>query len=178
MLSSALPTASQTWWTKYPHLRLGASTICTEWNHLASSLKYIYPLSVTVWLLFKTKARHGTGCLLTLRQWLLRASSRERKPRKPDHPLISNPSPAAFLSPLSFPYKIRTAQGAVRWALPRDVHSLAQQPAADSCRFCSLSEQHYLESLLHLMTNLLQANGNMIYFSIFIYQVWLKLISW
>lgn len=67
-------------------------------------------------------------------------------------------------APPSLPYKILTAREAVRWGLPRDVHTLAQQPAADNRRVCSLREQHDLESLLYVMTNFRQSNGKMIYF--------------
>lgn len=151
------------------------------WHRIKSShlfLKYIYPRSATVQLLLNKKASYGTAHLLTLMQQLLRACGRKRKLRKPDYPLISDPFPAAFLSPLSLPYKILPAQEAVCWGLPRDVHALAQQPAADNWRFCSLSEQHHLESLLHLMTNSLQSDGNTIYFQGVSYHIWLKQASW
>lgn len=81
--------------------------------------------------------------------------------------LITHCSAIPFHSPPdppSLPYKILAAREAVRWGLPRDVHALAQQPAADNWRFCSLREQRDLESLLYLMTNFRQSNGNMIYF--------------
>ncbi|KAM6432631.1 LOW QUALITY PROTEIN: protein ELYS-like [Rhynochetos jubatus] len=110
----------------------------------------------------------------TSSHWTDRSEFHKVKIGRDKRPLFQN---NLSLSPLSVPSKILTTPEAVCRGLPRDIHTRAEQPAADDGRLCSLREQHYLEPLLYLMTSWLRSNGDMIHFPIFIFQIWVKLVN-